>query len=150
MSEVNWKPADANWLTPYLMVSDAEAALRFYQHAFGFKEGMVLRSEAGVIVHAEVRYMDSLIAMFAPEGAFGSQQRAPATSQEQSPIGLYLYCENVDMLLARAVKAGAESVSQAETMFWGDRVGSVKDPDGYVWSFATKVAEFDPQKVPRL
>lgn len=150
MSDVNWKPADANWLTPYLMVRDGDAALEFYQRAFGFEEGLVLRSEANTVVHGEVRYMGTLIAMFAPEGTFGSQQRAPVSSDEQSPIGLYVYCENVDMMLARAVQAGAVSVAQAETMFWGDRVGSVKDPDGYVWSFATKVAEFDPNNVPRF
>jgi uncharacterized glyoxalase superfamily protein PhnB len=30
-------------------------------------------------------------------------------------------------------------------MFWGDRVAKLKDPDGHVWAFATKVREFEPE-----
>ncbi len=150
MREIPWKPADANWLTPYLMVQDAENTLAFYQRAFGFAQGTVLRADDGRIVHAEARYMDTLIVMFATEGTFGSEQKAPATSEVASPIGLYLYCENVDMLMARAVQAGAEQLGPVEEMFWGDRVGRLRDLDGYVWNFATKVAEFDPDKVPRF
>jgi uncharacterized glyoxalase superfamily protein PhnB len=34
-------------------------------------------------------------------------------------------------------------------MFWGDRMVRLRDPDGYLWSFATKVGEFDPSKMPK-
>jgi AraC family transcriptional regulator len=33
-------------------------------------------------------------------------------------------------------------------MFWGDRVFTLKDPDGHVWTFATMVGSFDPDKMP--
>jgi len=32
-------------------------------------------------------------------------------------------------------------------MFWGDRCGTVVDPDGYTWMVATHVAEPTPQEM---
>ena len=34
-------------------------------------------------------------------------------------------------------------------MFYGDRVCTLNDPDGFTWSFATNVADFDPNNVPK-
>ena len=36
MATENILPDGANWLTPYITVSNAEASLAFYQKAFGF------------------------------------------------------------------------------------------------------------------
>jgi len=35
-------------------------------------------------------------------------------------------------------------------MFWGDRIAKILDFDGYSWTFATKVREFDPSKMPPM
>ena len=32
-------------------------------------------------------------------------------------------------------------------MFWGDRCGTVVDPDGYMWMVATHIAEPTPQEM---
>jgi uncharacterized glyoxalase superfamily protein PhnB len=34
-------------------------------------------------------------------------------------------------------------------MFWGDRMCTVLDLDGHIWSFATNVADFDPAQTPK-
>jgi PhnB protein len=34
-------------------------------------------------------------------------------------------------------------------MFWGDRCGTVVDPEGYTWMVATHVAEPTPQEMRR-
>lgn len=148
MTQRDWMPDNTNPLTPYLMVKDAERTLAFYKSAFGFEGSVMLRDEHGAPMYCEARYLDTTLVMFAPEGTFGSPQKAPLTSGEPSPIGLYVYCEDVDALVARAVGVGAEAVGGVGTQFWGDRTGCLRDPDGYVWTFATKVAEFDPAKVP--
>jgi uncharacterized glyoxalase superfamily protein PhnB len=64
-------------------------------------------------------------------------------------IGLYLYCEDVDAVYKRALAAGAKSDRAPKDMFYGDRVCAVIDPDGYLWSFGTNVADFDPSKAPK-
>ena len=144
------KPSEMPWLTPYLTVRDAERSLDFYQRAFGFEPGMEpMRDSEGKIVHAEMRYRGAVI-MMAPENAWGGTCKSPSTSGSETPIGLYLYCDNVDGFYSRAVEQGAESIDEPTEMFWGDRMCTLRDPDGYVWSFATNVGDFDPSRIPAM
>jgi len=64
-----------------------------------------------------------------------------------SPSTLYLLTENADKVVAKAVKLGAELKGPVMDMFWGDRCGTVVDPDGYTWMVATHVAEPTPQEM---
>jgi hypothetical protein len=54
---------------------------------------------------------------------------------------LYLYVENVNRVVAKAVSLGATAQGQVMHMFWGDRCGIVVDPDGYSWMVGTHRAE---------
>jgi uncharacterized glyoxalase superfamily protein PhnB len=134
-------------MMPMLTVRDADAALDFYQRAFGFEKRMAMPGPDGRTKHAEMVYRDQAI-MFGPEGQPGCPARSPTTSGVPAPVGLYLYCDDVDTLCARATAAGAKTVSAPADMFWGDRMCNLTDPDGHVWCFATNVADFDPSKVP--
>jgi uncharacterized glyoxalase superfamily protein PhnB len=134
-------------MIPSLVVKDADAALDFYQQAFGFEKKMIVPGPDGKAKHAEMAWRDTSF-MMSPEGAYGCPVRCPATTGAASPVGLYIYCDDVDALYARATAAGAEAVMPPQDMFWGDRMCSVKDPNGYSWSFATNVADFDPANVP--
>lgn len=149
MSQLSWKPENCHDLTPYLMVRDAEESLTFYEQAFGFTRGMVMPMPSGGVGHAEMHYRGKVIMMFAPEGAWGSTDKCPKTSGAKSSIGLYVYCEDVDALAARARAAGAEVLRELDNAFWGDRVVTLSDPSGYNWTFATKVGEFDPSMIPQ-
>ncbi len=86
--------------------------------------------------------------MMGPEGAWGSQKKTPKHSNVACPMNLYIYCEDVDAQFKRATTAGAEIVFEPTDMFWGDRACCLTDQDGYTWTFATNVGEFDPSKIP--
>src|SRR5260370_13988586 len=64
-----------------------------------------------------------------------------------APTTLYLLTENVDKVVAMAVKLGATPQMPVTDMFWGDRCGTVVDPDGYAWWVATHKAEPTPQEM---
>ncbi len=64
-----------------------------------------------------------------------------------SPASLYLYVENVDKTVAKAVGLGATTQGQVMDMFWGDRCGMVVDPDGYGWMVGTHKAEPTTQEM---
>ena len=64
-----------------------------------------------------------------------------------SPASLYLLTENADKVVAKAVKLGAAPKGPVMDMFWGDRCGTVVDPDGYAWMVATHIAEPKPQEM---
>lgn len=45
---------------------------------------------------------------------------------------------DADALFKRAVAAGAQVRMPIDEAFWGDRCGSVADPEGYTWTIATR------------
>lgn len=56
--------------------------------------------------HAEVMHKERVVIMCAPEGAYGSTARSPASGGFASPFTLYLYVDDVDAAFARAKAAG--------------------------------------------
>lgn len=136
------------WLIPYLTVKDADAALVFYQKAFGFEKRMAIPGPDGTTGHAEMTWHDAMVMFGKVPESSECPSKPPAKTGVVSPIVPYLYCEDVDALYARATAAGAEGLKPPQDMFYGDRVCTLKDPDGYWWNFATNVADFDPSKAP--
>lgn len=145
-----WLPANANMLTPYLTVADADRAVDWYARAFGFAVGgHPMKDPQGRTVHAELYLAGRSIAMVAPEGAWGSPDRTPKNAGMKLPLNFYVYCADVNALHASAKAAGAVVERAPEDQFWGDRTVMLVDPDGYRWMFAQKVGEFDPSKMPK-
>jgi uncharacterized glyoxalase superfamily protein PhnB len=140
-------PPGSPWLIPTLIVRTVEAAIDFYQRAFGFTVDFTMPSPTGTIGYAQLRHHSALIHL-SPEGAYGSTCRAPATSTAECPAMIYIYCPDVDALVVRASQAGATILSQPADMFWGDRTALLADPDGYRWAFATNIAAFDASRPP--
>jgi uncharacterized glyoxalase superfamily protein PhnB len=128
-------PEGYHSITPMLMFKDARNAIEFYKRALGATERCVMPGPDGKgVMHAELLIGDSII-MVGEENP-----REPCKSAETlkgSPVGFYIYLENVDEAFHKALEAGSESMMPVQDMFWGDRVGTVKDPFGYTWSFAS-------------
>jgi PhnB protein len=124
-------PEGYHSLTPYIIVDGAARAIAFYQAAFDASEAMRLDGPGDKVGHAELIIGDSkfMLADFDAHGPghFGG-----------SPITLHLYVEDADAAIARAVAAGASPVRPAADQFYGDRIGSVKDPFGHVWYLAAR------------
>jgi PhnB protein len=140
---VNPIPDGYHSVTPYLIVDDAEAALKFYREALGAEETVRLPM-GGKIGHAEIRIGNSMV-MLSDEwpdmGALGPKTRGGATSS------FVLYVEDADKAFDRAVKAGAKVDKPVENQFWGDRMGSVTDPFGHKWSFGSHVEDVSPEEM---
>lgn len=149
MTEFDWKDKAAGLVTAYLTVPDAQAALDYYQAAFGFEPGEAMGPD-GKILHASMTYHGTHVIMFGPESAPWTKLKAPVTSGSEAPVGLYLYHPDVATLLKQAVAAGGELLMEPEDQFWGDRIARVKDPFGYEWTLATKVGEMDESKRPQF
>lgn len=138
-ASVSVRPENASWVSPYIIVSNLDEAIDFYQKAFGFELLQKSAGTDGSTWHAEFRYKDQML-MFGQAGAYGGNTKSPKASGIESPMNLYLYTENVDDFYKKTLAAGAKSLSVPEIMFWGDKMCRLQDPDGYVWCFATHVA----------
>ena len=121
-----------------LTVADIPAAVSFYQKAFGFAKRGIMNGPDGKPVHAELTLRGTVL-MLGPEDA--AMGRRTAKNVGASPATLYLYVENVDKVVAKATKFGATSQGPVMDMFWGDRCGTLVDPDGYNWMIGTHKAE---------
>src|SRR6266849_5886681 len=119
MSKRPAKPADFPWVTPYLTVKDADAALAFYQKAFGFEKRMAMAGPDGKTLHGEVAWRGAVV-MFGPEGP-QNPCKAPATLGIRPPVGLYVYVDDVDAFFKHATAAGAKVDKPPADQFYGDR-----------------------------
>lgn len=129
----------APYLAPFLYLHDADAAYAWYQKAFGFAAGMRMDDGQGRLQHGELRYRDMQI-MLGPEGGpYG--QRSPKSGKFTAPFNLYIYVDDVDAFARKAQAAGAEVLQAPKDEFWGDRVAVLRDPEGYLWWFATHRGE---------
>ena len=66
------------------------------------------------------------------------KNRAPA-HDGSSPVVLYVYVADVDDVTARATRAGATLLRPPQDQFWGDRTSWFMDPEGHVWTAATRI-----------
>lgn len=132
-------------ITPMCVFKDARKAIDFYKKAFGAEERFLMPGPEGVgVMHAEIKIGTSLV-MLGEESPQESCQSAESLGA--SPISFYLYVEDVDDAYAVALTAGAVAATPVAEMFWGDRIGTVKDPFGYTWTLATHVKDPTIQEI---
>ena len=130
--------------TPYLIIKDAARALEFYKKAFGAAEIMRIPSPGGKVGHAEIK-IGAAILMLAdesPEMNCKSPQSFGGT-----PVSIMVYVQDVDAFVTQAVSVGAKVLRPVETKFYGDRSGSLEDPFGHQWHFATHVEDVPPAEM---
>jgi PhnB protein len=66
-----------------------------------------------------------------------------------TPVSLLLYVEDVDDVFRRAIQSGARELKPLADQFYGDRMGTLEDPFGHVWSIATHVEDLSPEEMQR-
>ena len=96
----------------------------------------------GKVMHAELQIGNALL-MLADEG-YGCRS---VQTFGGSPVNFYVYVENADKALQKAVSAGGKQTMGAEDMFWGDRMGQIEDPFGFKWSVATHTRDVSPKEM---
>jgi len=140
-------PSGMHTLTPNLVLRDCAKAIDFYKKALGAEEKMRMPAPDGkTIWHAELRIGDS---MFFANDEMPGMGRAAPSAESPSPVSMWLYVPDCDAAFQRAIAAGAKPMMKPADMFWGDRVGGVTDPFGYVWSFATHVRDMTTEEMRR-
>jgi len=138
-------PEGYHTVTPNITFKDARKALDFYKTAFGAVETFVMPGRGGQgIMHASLKIGNSNV-MLADERP-GAGPRS-AESLGGSPVAFYLYVENSEAAFKKAVSGGASVVLPMQDAFWGDRIGTVKDPFGLTWTFATHTKDLSKDEV---
>jgi PhnB protein len=119
-------------VTPWLISRDSAELIRFLEAAFGAVEiaGSRMHNPDGSIGHVEVKIGSSIVMLF------DSYEGWPET-----PGFFRLYLEDADASYRQAMRAGATSVTEVTELFWGDRVGRVRDPFGNIWWLQSRATD---------
>jgi uncharacterized glyoxalase superfamily protein PhnB len=56
---------------------------------------------------------------------------------------------NVDEMTAKAVAAGAKTIMEPMTQFYGERTAKVQDPYGHQWLLGQQVEDVSPEEMQR-
>lgn len=141
-------PANYRRVTPSLVVKGAVKALEFYAGAFGATERMRFHGPGGTIAHAEIELGDSVLIVEDEFPDRGTKAPEPE-GVEGTPFSLFLYVEDVDAVVKKAVKLGATLKRPPENQFYGDRDGYVVDPFGHGWTIASHIEDVTPEEMTR-
>ncbi|WP_171116824.1 MULTISPECIES: VOC family protein [Streptomyces] len=135
-------------VTPCLIVQGAAKALDFYAEVFGATERMRFPGPGGTVAHAELQIGDSVV-IVEDESPERGTKAPPLGGLTGSPVFLFLYVEDVDAVVARAVERGATLQRPPQDQFYGDRDGYIVDPFGHGWVVATHVEDVAPDEMAR-
>jgi PhnB protein len=127
-------------ITPYLLYEDVPGALDFLSKAFGFQERLRFANDEGTVTHAEMELGGDSIMMGDPGPDYVSPKRGGHTGSQ-----VHVYVDELDAHYAQAKAAGATIVSEPTDQEYGDRRYDARDPEGHVWSFATRVRDLAPE-----
>jgi PhnB protein len=137
-------PEGYSTISPYLAVDDAAEAIAYYKKAFGAEETVRMDAPDGKIGHVELKIGDSHVMMSDP---FPQASTTPPKELGGTSASIFMYVEDVDAVVQKAVDAGATVTMEVEDQFWGDRFGSITDPFGHIWSIATHVEDLTPEEI---
>ena len=132
-------PEGLHTITPALYVDGAMEAIEFYKKAFGAEvHGLAMDPTGKKVWHCQLRFGDSAVFINDADPQMGG----PAT-----PSRLWIYSDNVDAGFKRALGAGATAMMPPADMFWGDRMGVVKDRWNNQWTLAQHIKDMTPEEM---
>jgi PhnB protein len=135
-------------VTPALIVNGGAKALEFYAQVFGATERMRFPGPNGTVAHAEIEIGDSVLIVEEASPYMGTKA-PPSDGLDGTPTFLYLYVEDVDAVIERAVQHGATLKRPAQDQFYGERDGFIVDPFGHGWTIASHVEDVAPDELMR-
>jgi PhnB protein len=135
-------------VSPAITCKNAASAIDFYKKVFGATVFARMDGPGGTIMHAELQIGDSRVFI---SDEFPGMSQAPSS---QTPVtakgfGIFVYTEDVDSAVQRAIDAGARVDMPVQDMFWGDRYGKFTDPFGHSWAVATHTEDVAPEEMQR-
>ncbi len=138
MSNVKPIPDNSSVVIPMLVCRDVSPEIDFCKTTFGAIELGRRPGPDGTVVHALLTIGGQMVIIEAQWPTLASRAPHPDGS---SPVVIFVYVEDVDTVIERAMVAGAKVLLPVKDQFWGDRTGRIIDPSGHVWTIATRIEE---------
>jgi PhnB protein len=138
MGNVKSLPANSSMVIPMLVCRNVAAQIQFCKMVFPAIELGRRPGPDGNAAHSLLTINGGMIILEAEWPSLAS--RAPQ-QDGSSPVVIFVYVEDVDAVMERAVTAGAKILFPPKNQFWGDRTARMIDPEGHVWTVASRIEE---------
>jgi len=122
MGNVKPIPENSSVLIPMLVCRDPSAEVAFCKATFGAAELGSRPGPDGTVAHALMSIAGAMVIIEAEWPTLPS--RAPQ-ADGSSPVVIFVYVEDVDRVIERAVAAGAKVLLPAKNQFWGTAPGEL-------------------------
>lgn len=143
VSKVKGIPDGASVIIPRLVCRDISAEIDFCARTFAAVERGRRPGPDGKVAHALMTIGPAMIMIECEWPTLTSRAPNPDGS---SPVVIYVYVDDVDQTVERAIAGGAKVLIPAKDQFWGDRTAWIMDPSGHVWTVATRIEETSEQE----
>jgi len=131
-----------------LIVNGAAKAIEFYSEVFGATERSRFPGPGGTISHAELEIGDSILMVEDAAEMMGTQA-PPADGLPGLAEYRFIYVEDADATIDRAVALGATLKRPAQDQFYGDRDGFIIDPYGHGWVIGSHKEDVTAEEMTR-
>ena len=122
-------PSGFNTVTPYFFVEGAERFIEFLvQGLEGIEVSRHMNGDR--IANAQVRLGTSTVMVSEASAGFPAMQAS-----------YYLYVENADESMQRAIAAGATKIMEVADMPYQDRQGGIRDQFGNLWWLSQRLTD---------
>ena len=138
MTKVKGLPDGVSAVLPMLVCRDVSAEINFCKTTFNALEVLRRPGPDGKAAHAALTLNGAMIIIECEWPTLSS--RSPQ-ADGSSPVIIYVYVQDVDSTIEKAVTAGAKILLPAQDQFWGDRTGRIMDPEGHVWTVSSRIEE---------
>lgn len=125
---------------PGFRYRNAKAAIDFLVDAFGFEVRLVVEGEGDLIEHAQLVHGAGMVMIGSTRDDEYARLIGLDVDTSRSAVGLYVIVDNVAAHAERARAAGAEILIQPTEQDYGGSSYTVRDLEGYIWSFGS----YDP------
>lgn len=121
-----------------LYVENVVETIEFYERAFGFQRKFITpEKDYGELISGETTVSFASIELGNSNFKNGFQK----SSLSNKPFGIELAftTENIEIDFEKAKKAGATEIEKLTTKPWGQKVGYVKDNNGFLIEICTPI-----------
>ncbi|RYF99473.1 MAG: VOC family protein [Chitinophagaceae bacterium] len=127
-------PDNYTAVTPWLITPSTAQTISFLESVFGAEEipNSRLLNNEGIVIHAVVKLGDAMILLFDSRHDWGP-----------TPAFLNLYVKDVEATLQRALQAGATTVTDLTTLWFGEKVCRILDPFGNLFWINERIEVVD-------
>ncbi len=129
---------DIKYAYTILYVANVEKTMHFYKDAFGFEQKFLTpEKDYGEMITGETTLAFASIEL--GEANFKAGFRKSNIKNKPFGIELAFASEDAEGVMQQAIKAGAVELEKIKTKPWGQKVGYVKDINGFLIEICTPI-----------